>query len=343
MRTREEWAAAQLGPRSALVLGWRTNRRLHARRLRLAADMDAQLRSRAQAMLATIASREPRTYEASAHLEDEEVFLLEVSSLPTRPPSKRRKRAEDEDGGIGDQQAQVSALVALLSSPGDLDPLDADDAAGQSFLFYAVVFSDSATDDPIAFIKRHNSASVLGKGWLLGLWVQTVTHVDNPVLVFAQDFDLVIDGEEIASLRPDAIQRLFADIDIVPSAAPALVRQLGEHRGLRLTDEAQQAIVAACGRRRDLARRLQTLLAQAPRIWGDPGRAPSNCRRSADRRYLSCGGICGRGRHPRSWIRTSGLACQAGDPFTLLGARARKDFAGYNVEEYGEGLIQQPS
>jgi hypothetical protein len=86
--------------------------------------------------------------------------------------------------------------------------------------------------------------------------------VDDPVLLFAQDFDLVIDGEEIVSPQSDAIPRLFADIERAAAAAPALVKQLGDLRRLRLADEANQAIAVACGRRGLLARRLQAVLEQ---------------------------------------------------------------------------------
>jgi len=261
MRTVDTWATRKLGSNAVLILGWRTNRRLHASRLRLARDMDAELRQRARATLATIRERSPRRYEQTAELEEDEVFLLEVADLPTRPQRRRRGR-QDEDAEIGDQQAEVSALVSLLGAPGELDPLDADDARGRSFLFYAAVFTDDDGRRPIAFIKRHNTASILNKGWLIGQWGQTVTRVDEPVLVFAQDFDLVIDGDEIASLRSDAIQRLFADVEIAAAAAPALAMDIGDLKKLRLAEEAKQAIAAACGRRRLLARRLQILLDQ---------------------------------------------------------------------------------
>jgi hypothetical protein len=223
--------------------------------------MDTELRQRALVTLATIPALNPRRYEQTAQLEEDEVFLLEVADLPTRPP-RRRRGGQDEDAGISDQQAEVSALVSLLGHPGELDPLDADDARGRSFLLYAAVFTDDDGRRPIAFIKRHNTASILNKGWLIGQWGQTVTRVDEPILVFAQDFDVVIDGDEIASLQPDAIERLFADVEIAAAAAPALANELGDLEGLRLADEAKLAIAAACGGRRLLARRLRILLDQ---------------------------------------------------------------------------------
>ena len=262
MRGAEEWSSRDLGENSVLVMGWRKNRRLHACRLKLASSMDAELRSRAVATLAEIGTRTVRHYEQTAQLEEDEVFLLEVGDLPARQQPTGRRRGSQEDGEAEDQQAEVSAMIALLSAPGELDPLDADDARDRSFLFYAIVFMDDKDDDVVAFLKRHNSASVLRTGLLLGQWGQTVTRVDQPVLVFAQDFDLVIDGEAIASLKADAIQRLFADIEIAGAAVPALVKQLSDLPKIAFSPTARDTITEACRRRRLLARRLQQLLAQ---------------------------------------------------------------------------------
>ena len=81
-------------------------------------------------------------------------------------------------------------------------------------------------------------------------------------LVFARDFDLIIDDQQIASLKADAIRRVFADIEIAAAAVPALVKQLSEQTQLSLPPITRDAIAEACGRRRLLARRLQALLAQ---------------------------------------------------------------------------------
>ncbi len=260
MREQEEWGTIGLGENIVLVLGWRRNRRLSAGRLKLAAKMGEQLRSRATTSLEEVTSRNRRTYEETAHLEEDEVFLLELGDLPRRAVTSESPSQQDDESAS--QHVQVSALSTLLADPGELNPLDADDARDRSFLFYAVVFTDSDGSRPVAFVKRHNSAQILKTGFLLGQWGQTVTSVEDPVLVFAQDFDLVIDGEEIAALRPDAIQRLFADVEIAAAAVPALVRQLSSHKSLRLSSTGQKALKIACGRRRLLARRLQVLLNQ---------------------------------------------------------------------------------
>jgi hypothetical protein len=146
--------------------------------------------------------------------------------------------------------------------PGELESVDADSISGRPLLFYAAVFTDTEGYHPVAFVKRHNPASVLNSGLLVGQWGQTITRAEAPTIVFARDFDLVIDADQIASLKADAIQWLFSDIEVLAAAVPKLVDALDDHPELRLSDQARVAIDAACGRRRLLARRLQTLLSQ---------------------------------------------------------------------------------
>jgi hypothetical protein len=157
-------------------------------------------------------------------------------------------------------ETDVSQLIQLLRAPGDLAPLPADDARSRTFLFYAAVFT-SRGREPIAFVKHHNPASVLKAGRLLGLLGQTVTRVDDPVLVFEPNFDLVIDGNEVASLRDNAIPRLFADVEVAAAAVPAHLAALAA-LPLALPRATLDSIEAACSQRRLLARKLEELLQQ---------------------------------------------------------------------------------
>ena len=86
---------------------------------------------------ALIGQRRSRPYESSAHLEDDETFLLTVDQLPTRPPprARGRRRIEIPDapghqidpGAQQTEAADVSQLVDLLGDPGSLGRLAAYD------------------------------------------------------------------------------------------------------------------------------------------------------------------------------------------------------------------------
>jgi hypothetical protein len=220
--------------------------------------MQQELRRRAQASLAEVGRRTVRAFDPAAQLEDDEVFLLTIDQLPSRPkrqPPGRRPKAAAEDPA--DEQEEASALVELLRTPGSLDPIPADGARGQTFLFYAVVFSNRTGS--IAFLKRHNPGSVLKTGRLLGLVGQVVTRIDDPVLIFESDFDLIVDGDDLAALKPTALARLFIDLKVAAAAVPAHVAEL-RTSNLRFSDSALASITAVCSKRPLLAGRLQALI-----------------------------------------------------------------------------------
>lgn len=256
MRTVEEWTQRELGRTSALVLGWRRGARIRGGRLNLDRAMDRQLRSRALATLRQIGERTTRSYDPSGQLEDDEIFLLEVADLPDRPVAKSRRNGLSVS--VDEAVSEASQLIDLLRAPGHLDPISPEEARGQIFLFYAVVFSGRNTT-PIAFVKRHNPGQVLKAGRVFGLFGEVITEIEDPILVFESDFDLVIDGDEIAAMRANALPRLFADLEIASAAVPSHLDEL-RGSGLSFAEESLTLIAAACAKRRLLAGRLQNLV-----------------------------------------------------------------------------------
>lgn len=259
MRSAEEWAHRPLDGNAALVLGWRTGRRLTAGRLGLARDMHTILQQRAEEALGSIAHRVSREYTPDAHLESDEAFLLTTRDLPAAPPRRRTRRA-GPDPGLNDQD-EASELIRCLQRPGDLDLIAPDEARGRTFLFYAVVFS--TPDISIAFVKRHNAGVALKEGRIFGLLGNEVNRVEEPVLVFESDFDLIIEGEEIAALSANALPRLFADLEVAAAAVPTHVKTLTATTRMAFSQSSLSAIETACTRRRLLALRLHRLI-QAP-------------------------------------------------------------------------------
>jgi hypothetical protein len=257
MRTADEWTRRPLGRNAALVLAWRRGSRIKAGRLNLAREMNQELRQRAHAALSEIGQRTVRAYDPAAYLEDDEVFLLTVDELPTRPQRHRPGRQPTAPDDGTDQQAEASELVGLLRTPGDLDPIAADTARGQTFLFYAAVFSSQGSS--IAFVKRHNPAAVVKTGRVLGLFGDVVTRIEQPVLVFEPDFDLVVEGDELAALKPTALSRIFVDLEVAAAAVPAHIAGL-RASALRFADSSLDVIALACTKRRLLAGRLQGLI-----------------------------------------------------------------------------------
>ena len=211
--------------------------------------MGDELARRARDVLTVIGERTSRSYEPTALLEDDEVFLLTAEELPQRRVSIR---------GQDEEEVHPSALLELTGSPGNLPVIGVDDLRRRRILFYAAVFfeRDGGT---IAFVKKYRSVAVAGAGALVGLYGQTLRRVRYPTVVLADDFDLVIDAEEIAALTPTAIVRLFADVDVAAAAVPDLIRRLSK-LPLALSDGALSQLEMLCMSHRLRARRLALLL-----------------------------------------------------------------------------------
>lgn len=265
MPTDSVWTNAEsiVGQYVTLVLGWKKGKGLRAGWVKLTTDMGEAIRSQALATLATVNSLIQRPYDAGAQLEEDECFTTSVKELPHRPETQALDSlAASHDENSNDPQTEASALIQLLSSPRELEQLNVNDIVEGRFLFYAAVFSGADNAPPMAFVKKHNPARVFRAGNLIGLFGDAISKLEQPVLIFEPDFDMVLYGEDIVALTSTAIPYLFADLEVVTSAVPGLVSSLTTVHRLPLASNTLEALRVACGRRRLLARRLLHLCRQ---------------------------------------------------------------------------------
>ena len=204
-------------------------------RLDLDKAIEADLRGVAAGALGEVRERSPKTYDPSAYQEADEVFLMTRSMLPP-PPVLQRPRRQPEG---------VTDLLALVgTAPGLLPIIAPSDLKGRTFHFYAVVVTEKG-EEPIAFVKRQTAGRVVGQGRIAAVLGQTVTKLESPVMIFSEDFDLIVDGDEIAVLRTDAVNSLFVDLDVVAAAAPQLALDLQETVDF-IDDDIREAVASIC-------------------------------------------------------------------------------------------------
>jgi len=250
-----------LGQEVSLVVGWRQGRNLRAARVPIGTSFATDLRAAATRTQQALGTLRQRNYEPTAHLEEDEAFAFSLDALPTRPLDRRRRNEPEEDAA---PQEQASALVNLVGRPSVLDEVSADQVRnGRRFLFSAATFRDPADADApvVAMVKGSNPGQVARSGRMLGLLGDTLTRLDQPVMIFADDFDLLVSGTEIVALREGIVAKLFSDVNVVAAAVPALVERLNTST-LPLAPEALTALQEACQQRRLLARRLQVIANQ---------------------------------------------------------------------------------
>lgn len=249
-----------LGQEVSLVVSWRQGRNLRAARVPIGTSFATDLRAAATRTQQALGTLRQRNYEPTAHLEEDEAFAFSLDALPTRPLDRRRRNEPEEDAA---PQEQASALVNLVERPSVLDEVSADQVRTGRFLFYAATFRDpgDAGAPVVAMVKGSNPGQVARSGRILGLLGDTLTRLDQPVMIFADDFDLLVSGTEIVALREGIVAKLFSDVNVVAAAVPALVERLNTST-LPLAPEALTALQEACQQRRLLARRLQVIANQ---------------------------------------------------------------------------------
>jgi len=247
-----DWPALSLAPGAELIVGWRPRRsRLDAAAIELSRDVAAEMQSRCRGTLDHIAGLIRRPYGGSPYIEPGEEYLaIPVTELAsTAGPAQITD--EDEAAGLSD-------LQRLVTTPG-LAPLSRTDLQDGRYLFYAVICTEQGARQRIGFARQTDPHRVARAGGLLTLFGQEgLRRLEDPVFVFEAGFDLVISPDEVAVLRLEAFNRMFADLNTLALAAPANASKIAGMVG-QVAPSAVQALARAAAARPSLARRLQRL------------------------------------------------------------------------------------
>ena len=253
-----DWSALSLAAGAELIVGWRPRRsRLDAAAIELSRDVAAELQALCRGTLERIAGLIRRPYGGSPYIElGEEYLAIPVTEL-TSTAGPAQNIDEDEAAGLSD-------LQRLVTMPG-LAPLSPNRPAGGRYLFYAVICTEQGTGQRIGFVRQTDPHRVARAGGLLTLFGQEgLRRLEDPVFVFEAGFDLVISADEVAVLRLEAFNRMFADLGTLALAAPANASKIAGMVG-HVAPAAVEALARAAAARPSVARRLQRL-AQASAV-----------------------------------------------------------------------------
>ena len=157
-----------------------------------------------------------------------------------------------------DQAAGLSDLERLVATSG-LPSISRNELREGNYLFYAVICTERESGHRMGFVRQsdpHRAAKAGGFMTLFGS--EGLQHLEDPVFVFEADFDLVVTHDEVAVLRLETFNRMFADLNTLASAAPANAKLVAEALP-QMTPAAANALGNAAAARPSLARRLQRL------------------------------------------------------------------------------------
>ena len=247
-----DWPTLTLAPGAELIVGWRPRRsRLDASAIELSQDVARELQALCRAELDRLPGLIRRPYGGSPYIEPGEEYLaVPIVELPSAAVPAHAVDA--------DEAADLSDLQRLVMTPG-LPSLSPTDLREGRYLFYAVICTEQDNDQRIGFVRQSDPHRVARSGGFTTLFGQEgLRRLEDPVFVFEASFDLIISPEEIAVLRLEAFNRMFADLNTLAAAAPANATAIAGIVG-RVAPAAVEALARAGAARPSLARRLQRL------------------------------------------------------------------------------------
>jgi hypothetical protein len=246
-----DWPTLRLAPGAELIVGWRPRRsRLAASAIELSQDVAREMQALCGAELNHLPGLIRRPYGGSPYIEPGEEYLaVPISELASTPLA----RAVDAD-----EAADLSDLQRLVMTPG-LPSLSPTDLREGHYLFYAVICTAQGTGQRIGFVRQSDPHRVAKAGGLMTAFGQEgLRRLEDPVFVFEAGFDLIISPEEVAVLRLEAFNRMFADLNTLAMAAPTNARKIADMVG-KVAPGAVEALAHVAAARPSLARRLQRL------------------------------------------------------------------------------------
>jgi hypothetical protein len=250
---RKDWSAVVLEPGAELIVGWRPRpSRLDAAAVELSGEVAEEIRSLCRGTLDQLAGLTPRPYGASPYIEpDEEYLAVPVTELTGAGRAQADQPDDDEAAGLSD-------LQRLVATAG-LRPISRTELREGRYLFYAAIGVAAGSGQRLGFVRQSDPHRVAKAGGFLALLGQEgLEHLDDPVFVLEAGFDLVVAPDEVAVLRIEAFNRMFADLHTLASAAPANAKLIAEVMP-RMRQAAVEALAGAATARPSLARRLARL------------------------------------------------------------------------------------
>jgi hypothetical protein len=261
---RSPWSSTVLAPGAELIIGWRPRRsRLDAAAVELSAGVAAELRGVCETTLEKLTGLTRRDYGGAPYIEpDEEYLAVPVTQLPRGGGSPAGSPGDEDATGLSD-------LERLVATPG-LPAISAQELREGHYLCYAVICTDRR-GRRIGFVRQADPHRVAKAGGLMALLgTEGLRELADPVFIFEASFDLVVSPGEIAVLRLEAFNRMFADLHTLAAAAPANAKTVSVSVD-RMSTAAVDALARAAAGRPSLARQLQRLArpGATPRVTPD--------------------------------------------------------------------------
>lgn len=251
-----------------LLLAWRDRRdKLHSGRLELAGAPEAELRGSVLAQLQRLDDMRPVSQSGAPLAEPgEEYFHVSVPTLAPAPdewgtnyvPSDTSSEIAQEKGSGSDEES-VGELIQVLYESSEASILTPSQVRNGTFLFFAVVLHPPQPGGHlVAAVRIWNPRRGIKPGRLVTHFANRVEALENPVLIFDPDYDLIVSGGHAAYFTQTAFDRLFKDLSVLQKRLPSHVDRVAET--FPLASHSKSALMEACSKRVSYGKRLERLV-----------------------------------------------------------------------------------
>lgn len=260
------WGNLKIEDQAELVLGWRPSPgHIKGAAVELSTGVAKELAKVAKSTLKKLSEMDRRPYSEALALEiGEQYAALSTGALPSGTTVSTFPSPADQDStftngsGRDAQRRELSEMEILVSATG-LEALSIEDLKLGHYLFYAVIGRETGTDVRIGFVRQIDPVRVERQSFIKAIMGQEgLQKLVKPIFVFEDRFDVIVAPSEIAILRLEPFNRVFADLAPIIAAANSNAKALAQ---VLTTMEPSATVVLAkvAASRPSLARRLQRL------------------------------------------------------------------------------------
>jgi hypothetical protein len=156
----------------------------------------------------------------------------------------------------------LERMVAAIRGSGIPEPLGKEEIVDGRWSFYGLRLTDG--DGDVVVVRAHAPTRGLkSHGKVLTKLVGTeLRPVEDPLLSFDFDGEVVVIDQKVYVLRPDQTERLFVDAEEVKRRAPETVERFAKDLGAALSEDTVLAVERVCSHNAFTARRVERLIGE---------------------------------------------------------------------------------
>lgn len=218
---------------TTLIVAWRSGRNAIGRTVKAGGTVTETLRGYAAESLRYIGDGDGREYNPDDEQEEECAYLY-----------------------AGHDELLDTAMLDEIEKGASLPLATIDEVRDRRLALYGLLIGNDPNSRTV-FIRKTNPVSLATKG-LVAIFDQTLYRIEQPILAFDNNFDVIISGDAVWILSQRNFEALFKESEAVLAKAEKWVDELGKH--LPISQDAKSWLGARLRQNSVMRRKVQSIL-----------------------------------------------------------------------------------